>query len=175
MKDYNNITGLKNEVSNCIRWAYDKGYKDGSGDKEKLEKEYKHGLENMLEYIKLIWNDMGEKLRDKYFDGRHCWSDIIKAFTAEEIQERVRAYKKDLRDNEKAQKEDIWRVGDEVIEIDDENQNPVTAVLLSIDPSDNLLWNAMDAKGELWYVNFECWKKTGKHYDVALPYLIKEN
>jgi hypothetical protein len=72
MKDYNNITGLKNEVSNCIRWAYDKGYKDGSGDKEKLEKEYKHGLENMLEYIKLIWNDMGEKLRDKYFDGRHC-------------------------------------------------------------------------------------------------------
>jgi hypothetical protein len=173
MKDYNNITGLKNEASNCIRWAYDKGYKDGSSDKEKLEKEYKRGLENMLGYIKTIWNDMDDITRDKYFDNTCRWSDIIKAFTAEEIQERVRAYKKYLRDNEKAQKEDIWRVGDEVIEIDD--NEPVTAVLLSIDPSDNSLWNAMDAKGELWYVNFECWKKTGKHYDVALPYLIKEN
>jgi hypothetical protein len=118
---------------------------------------------------------MDDITRDKYFDNTCRWSDIIETFTAEEIQKRIRVYKKDLREEQKVQAEDIWRVGDEVIEIDDENQNPVIAVLLSIDPSDNYLWNAMDAKGELWYVNFKHWKKTGKHYDVALPYLIKEN
>lgn len=110
--------GLCKEVANCIRNAYDRGYKQGVNDgsldvKMRVDGVYEKGLNDVWECAKKIACDKSQNGYSLYtlkeIFGTASISDIFSNFSPSEAITRIKEYE------EKQKQADDVKVGDEVI------------------------------------------------------------
>ena len=136
--------GLCKEVANCIRNAYDRGYKQGFKDgqahqlasddvfRESCEKSaYEKGLNDGWECVKKLAYEKTEggfdfKELKEIFDGSILTVDILQNYSASEAVKRVKAWEeKQKADSSKVTRQSI--IKSQLMDIVNGQKNPVTA------------------------------------------------
>lgn len=127
--------GLCKEVANCIRIAYEKGYKQGQKDMEQdtmavLENGKMIGREEAWECVKKLAYEKTEggfdfKELKEIFDGKILTTEILQNYSASEAIAKIKEYE----EKQKADSNEVTRqsiIKSQLMDIVNGQKNPVT-------------------------------------------------
>lgn len=128
--------GLCKEVANCIRNAYDRGYKQGQKDMEQdtmavLENGKMIGREEAWECVKKLAYEKTEggfdfKELKEIFDGKILTTEILQNYSASKAIAKIKEYEeKQKADSNKVTRQSI--IKSQLMDIVNGQKNPVTA------------------------------------------------